>query len=148
MGTHKHYGQLRVGLLAATSYNPGSVTDFQTTSTTDTDAGAALAVTFTTPPTGSVLVRLTALGEQPTVGGGVIWSIREGTTTIGRRYITTARVENYDFPGIASFLVTGLTPGSSHTYKWGHSIASNAVGTSRIRTGGVLGQAVMEVYAA
>lgn len=134
------------GILAYVVDNPGTSTDYATTSTTDVDVNAAtLSVTFTAPSSGKVLVRLTALGEVPEISKSAWWTIREGTTTLSRRYVTTARAATYDYPGNAAFVVTGLTSGAVHTYKWGHYTSSG--GTSKVRVGGILGPAVMEVHA-
>jgi hypothetical protein len=46
-----------------------------------------------------------------------------------------------------AFLITGLTPGSSHTYKWGFSV-DNASVEGRLFAGGTNGLPVMEVIAA
>jgi hypothetical protein len=43
-----------------------------------------------------------------------------------------------------SFLITGLTPGASKTYKWAY--AKLVTGTAHLRYGGIYGQAVMAVF--
>lgn len=133
-------------LLALTNYNPATGVVVSTTSTTAADADATnLSIAFTAPASGQVIVRLNALGTQTASGASVRWYIREGTTTVGVRYMTASKNTAWDFLGAATYVVTGLTPGSSHTYKWGHSVSS---GQSNISAGGTTGAAIMEVWAA
>jgi hypothetical protein len=134
-------------IIAYNSYDPATLATYTTTSTSATDCDATnMAVTFTAPSSGKVLVRLTAAGNS-SGGTGVLWHIRESTTTLATRfqkYINGATAT--DYPGSAAFVITGLTSGSSHTYKWAHSCTSGA--TSKVYAGGSgsVGPAVMEVF--
>jgi hypothetical protein len=105
-------------ILARAYYQPVSSTQVAATgSTADIDA-TNLAVTFIVPASGSVTVFLNGqifLGGANAVG----WGVREGTTDV------VAPVASlYNGSGgangavVRKFLVTGLTPGASHTYKW------------------------------
>lgn len=128
-------------LLAYKSYAAGTSASNSTTTLTDVDA-TNLAVTFTVPASGRVLIRLTAV-----VGGsgtqGLYWGLREGTTAIANNLIRSS-VTN-DNTSVA-FVVTGLTPGTSHTYKWAQRVggASTTVITYFGTSSTV---AVMEVHA-
>lgn len=129
-------------LLAVTAYNPGSLTTYTTTSTSSVDADATnLTATFTVPASGRVIVRLSALGN----GANMRWSVREGSSDIA----PVTQVTNTTGANImlsAPFYITGLTPGTVKTYKWGFSAAT---GTSTFYAGGTptAGAATMEVWA-
>lgn len=146
------YAPVVSGLIGVTSYNPGSQTTVLRTSTTLADVDATnLAVSFTVPASGKVVVSL----ETYAFCGpdtGLAWGLREGSTDI------TSKLVNYNSsPSIykedrvtAEFHITGLTPGASKTYKWS---AARAAGSSDAATryGGTAlqaGQAVMKVLAA
>lgn len=130
-----------VGPLAYKSYSAGTSVTNSTTTLTDVDA-TNLAVTFVVPPSGNVLIRLTA-----TIGGtgvqGLYWGLRESTTDI-----TTIFVRSSTANDIASIAIplTGLTPGSSHTYKWAQKVGgASASVTTFLGTSSTL--AMMEVWA-
>lgn len=138
------------GPLAYVVYNPPTDAVYSTLSTSFIDVNATnLAVTFVAPASGKVLVRLTALTG---IGGGDVgyWNLREGTSNLAETasYMVVNSIERAS----QAVVVTGLTPGSSHTYKWGF----------RVRVGGLVdrtlyiyagsadpmfGPAVMEVWA-
>lgn len=77
-----------------------------------------LKVTFTAPDTGAVLVTLNAPVSVSASGNYVAWALMEGGATVGtgvgRLTNSTAWLRQE-----AQFRVSGLTPGSSHTYTWG-----------------------------
>jgi len=112
------------GLLGFKFY--ATTTTANTTSGTLADADATnLAVAFNAPASGNVLVRLTGVARQPAsvgVGARAYWGLRESTTIIaGPQFMLYAETS----PGgavlrttSAAFYITGLTPASSHTYKW------------------------------
>lgn len=130
------------GILAYTEYNPATMTAMSSTSTTSVDVDATnLAVTFTAPASGRVLVRFTALGGV-TGGAGAEWQVREATAVLKTRYMVTGAA---DFAGVAAFVVSGLAAGSVHTYKWGYSTTAGS--TVKVTAGGVAGPAVMEIHA-
>lgn len=131
-------------LLAVTSYNPGTLATYSTTSSTSVDVDAVnLAVTFTVPASGRVLVRLTALGSK-TGTGSAFWQVREGAAVVsGDMQVTNGTITSvFAVP----FLIVGLTPSASLTYKWGYHRDSSA--TATVYAGGIAGPAVMEVWAA
>lgn len=129
-------------LLAITNYSPGSNTTAVTTSASMVDADATnLVVTFTAPASGKVLVILEAkLSFSGT--DDAAWGLREGTNTIAESFVGRANAAR---PRVG-FYITGLTPGSSHTYKWGHH--SGGAVQAIISFGGTTGAAKMEVYRA
>lgn len=131
------------GIIALTAYNPATITTLTTTSQTSVDVDATnLAVTFTAPANGKVLVRLTALIQQTASSSSTDFTLREGTTTIQDREVMASSAEEM----ISTvFIVTGLTSGSSHTYKWGWWTGS--ANTAKLFAGGVGGAATMEVCA-
>lgn len=134
-----------VGLLAVKSYNPGTLATYTSTSSTSVDIDATnLAVPFTVPASGKVLVRLTALGGRGAGAGSLFWQVRESTSVVSGDMQITNGAETSCFS--ASFLITGLTPAASLTYKWGYHRDGSATATTY--AGGVAGPAVMEVWAA
>jgi hypothetical protein len=140
-------GSAAGALLATKTYNPGTATTVNTTSGTFADIDATnLVVTFTAPASGQVIVRLES-GSVGATTSELSWNIRESTSDVGG----TAQAVHYNFTGnvrlCKSVLITGLTAGSSHTYKWGHARTSGS-GTVGTLYGGGWGQAVMEVWAA
>lgn len=131
-------------LLASLSYAPGAdgtIHSHNTNTLTDVDA-TNLAITFTAPASGIVLVRLSAVIEVVT-SSLKRWGLRESTTTLAETIIT-ANVNMSDCRMTAVFKLTGLSAGS-HTYKWAHRSASGSI----IMIGGpTYGAAVMEVWSA
>lgn len=124
-----------VGLLAVAQYLPASVETKSTTSTTPTDADASnMLVTFTVPPSGEVLIRLTANGRNTSTTGSheAYWSVIEGSTMIAEGFVAQANGNIGNGPAVALY-VTGLTAGDSKTYKWGHRVKGG--GTSSIFVG-------------
>lgn len=147
VGNHTHTGMAavgQVGLLAVVSHNPGSL-QTQTASTSDADVDAAnLVVSLTVPTSGAVLVGLSAMARRESAAQYLQWTLRQGSTTVATQavqleYTAESRVS-------ARFLVSGLTPATTVTYKWGHLAASGGAG--RTKWGGIAGAAVMEVWAA
>jgi hypothetical protein len=134
------------GLLAANRY--ATATTYTTTSTTPVDVDATnMAVTFTAPASGNVLVILSAYRDSVGGGGGNnYWGIREATTNLAGSVIDRDGFGTYL---TIQFLITGLSAGS-HTFKWAY--AKNG-GTERINVGvgtgvTVYGPAVMSVWEA
>jgi hypothetical protein len=142
------------GLLAMTAYNPSSAASYTVASASDADVDATnLKVAFTVPASGSVVVRLSAVGKITTGGGFLKWGLREGSTTVVTPcYVLEGSDGNY-VQWIActkTFVVTGLTPGASKTYKWAWN-AGGSGSTAAMAAGGQAsgqaGPAVMEVMA-
>jgi hypothetical protein len=112
----------------------------------DVDA-TNLAVTFTAPASGNVLVRLTAYCYVNATGARLDWGVREGSTNVAPRAlaVTSSTVE---VCVSRAFLITGLSAGS-HTFKWAFSCTSASGGSIRVSdTAGDYGQGAMEVWAA
>lgn len=129
------------GLLAVVSYTKGTDTPYTTTSTSYVDVDATnLAVTFTAPASGNVLVRLTGTAQMGAANNGY-WGLREASTTIKQGL--AVGVTNAHGATVA-FHVTGLTPSSSYTYKWAWKVSTN---TQTMFTGPAHGPNVMEVWA-
>lgn len=127
------------GLLVAKSY---SAADKSTTSFSLVDVDAVnLAVTFTAPASGRVIVRLSAVSQGPSSGG--LWGVRNGTTDVIWGMASAGAVVS---PISRMFLISGLTAGNSYTYKWGFAAAET--GTLGLLCTGSKGPAVMEVWSA
>jgi hypothetical protein len=131
-----------MGLIGQKTYNP-TITDVGTTNATLTDIDATnLIVTFVAPPSGTVLIRLYAIcfnsGSNYTY-----WGLRDGGSDVSgsKQRMVSATSEYF---GRYIQKVTGLTPGTSYTYKWAQAAAA---GTGTTRYGGDAGNAVMEVWA-
>lgn len=127
--------------LAYKDYSAGTSVTNSTTTLTDIDA-TNLAVSFTAPASGRVLVRLTGV-----VGGtgvqGLYWGLRESTTDLAVYFVRTSTAN--DIASIA-IPITGLTASSSHTYKWAQKVGgASASVTTFLGTSSTL--AVMEVWA-
>jgi hypothetical protein len=136
--------------LATVVYNPATLSSYSTTSTTIADVDATnLAVTFTAPASGSVMVELTGLAGQSGTTDFTRWALRSGTTTVKRNQVFGG-TSGVNRTRTAKFLVTGLTPGASYTYKWAWA-TSNAASQTNLYAG-VLNSddipAIMEVFSA
>lgn len=133
-------------LLAVLAYAPGSDTTIGTTSSAtlvDVDA-TNLALAFTAPASGNVLVRLSAVGGPTSGGPAIRWGVRESSSIIAGPLlvdpigITSARYYS------AAFYITGVS-GGAHTYKFAHACSSN---TTAVYGGPTFGKAVMEIFGA
>lgn len=134
-----------LSLIGHTTHNPGTAATYSTTSSTFTDLDPTnLAVTFVAPPSGKVLVRLTAVADKITAAGDHMWNLRDAVGDIAGTAMLVGYYINMLFARSTACVVSGLTPGQSYTWKWGQ----NAVGgTSRTYAGGASnGPAVMEVW--
>lgn len=136
------------GILAATAYNPGTLASYTTTGTTAADVDATnLVVTFTAPASGKVLIRLSGPGgASGSAADNMYWELRESTAVVAGPAIAETGTGTANRRPAATFVVTGLTASSSHTYKWAwHSNAGT--NTCRLYAGGGAGAAIMEVHA-
>lgn len=137
------------GLLAVTAYDPSSMATYTTTTTlADMDA-TNLLVTFTAPDSGNVLIRLTCIA-YPNGAGTLYWGLRSGSTTVIEAKVAADEATNVLDTRIKAFVVTGLTPGNSYTYKWAARHASSSW-TNRwggSGTADLQGAALMEVVTA
>lgn len=147
------------GLLASTSYNP-AVNAAPALTTTETDVDATnVAVTFTAPPSGAVLVNasLLTIATPPTVTGAieVYMSLRSGVSTVtgSRRRVFLLSADDKPLQAcvIHKVKVSGLTPGTSYTYKlaaWKGTGGTANLAYGDDGTTAPLGPVVMEVWAA
>lgn len=152
-------GAASTGLLAAISYNPANVTALSTTVNTTTfqDVDAThLAVTFTAPTSGRVLLRLSGLASRAGTSANldVYWNVRDSigdVVGVGARAMTNSG--SYVQATLAQ-VVSGLTPGQSYTWKWGQrASAAGADWQAQLRVGGPVGTAgygpaTMEIWSA
>lgn len=131
------------GLIGFKNYRPGAdAASYNTTSTSSVDVDATnLAVSFTAPPSGRVLVRLCG-SKYASVGDQAFWSVREASANVAEQYVSSVgtNIHHISVP----FYVSGLTPGAALTYKWGWRIAS---GTQYLYGGPTMGAFVIEVWA-
>lgn len=139
-------------LLAYTAYNPGTPASTSTSSSTFADVDATnLTVTFTAPASGNVLVRLTAVAVVNNVAAVYAWNLRTtgGSNVSGSFSTVTSNGNQIKISSVVP--ITGLTPGASTTWRWGHAVSSNT-GSVRYGDSGTIsasyGPAVMEVWAA
>lgn len=121
-------------------------TNYNCTSGTEADVDATnLAITFTTPPSGIVKVYFEMMtGANSAVEYGW-WSVREGSAAVAGPFQVSAQVG----PVMVgkSFWITGLVPGSVHTYKWGWKRGGSITFSMYPNTAGNNPPAVMEVWA-
>jgi len=136
------------GLLGVNEYtSSGGQTIYTRSSATEADVDATnMAVTFTAPASGNVIVKCSAWCDQGNGDAGH-WGLRESTTNIANNaLVVRANGQAYT---CATFYLTGISAGS-HTYKW--SYYSNGTDNHRIivHTGATSNfpPAIMEVYAA
>lgn len=138
-------------LLAYTAYNPGTATSTIISVATFADVDATnLTVTFTVPASGNVRIRLEAVAVTEAANSSVRWNLRTtgGADVAGTRRVVTNNADMARF-GVTIF-ITGLTPGASQTYRWGHSASNSANAHTRYGDDGtaMYGPAVMEVWSA
>lgn len=132
------------GLIGITSYNPVSVSTISTTSATFADVDATnVFVVFTTPPSGKVLISASARPSTAT-NTELSWNLREGAADIANTAISI--IYQAGVQAVYRQLISGLTPGSAHTYKLGHARTFGS-GTAQTLFGGSYGQTLMEVWA-
>lgn len=113
-------------ILGVAAYAPSTESQYDNSTSTLSDVDATnLSVTFIAPPSGVVWVNLQATAQRN--NGGATWGIREGSTNIAR--IVFDFNSGSIFTHKLSFRIDGLTPGSSHTYKWSHATDTLYAGT-------------------
>lgn len=134
--------------LAKASYN-GTLINPSTTSGTSADVDATNLVlpAFTAPASGAVWFEANILVDPGGADVYVDFAVREGSSDVSgtpARVIGGASVQSRVH---YKALITGLTPGSSHTYKLGWRRASGSAAATAF-AGGTVGQATLEVRAA
>lgn len=129
-------------LLGLKSYKPTD-TSPTTTSTSFVDVDATnLVVTFTAPASGIVLVRLEAASNQQT-SGNHYWGLRDGSGDVAGTQAAICGVLGAFSRTPATMRVSGLTPGTSYTWKWAWKVSS---GTAGLFYGTGSGPATIEVW--
>lgn len=124
------------GILAAVAYAPAVLEAIATTVTTWASVDATnLAVSFTVPASGKVLVRPESCRDQSS-NARCLWGLLDGGSLVPG---SDGHLGNTSGLGIVrlplTVLLTGLTPGASKTYTWGHRLVT-AVGNGRVIYGG------------
>lgn len=113
------------GVIAAKSYAPATQQTYSPTSSTYVDMDATnLAVTFTAPSSGKVMIQ-TGIGFSVVGGSLLSLNLREGTTNLSGAQRVAGNVSSSVgvMQGSVSpiWVRTGLTSGTSYTYKLGMS---------------------------
>jgi hypothetical protein len=134
-----------MGMLVAPTVDTGSNVTSTSTSLTDIDA-TNFAITFTAPASGNVVVIMSGTAQLDTTTGKLYyWGLRESTTDIQAKTIAESIGVGVFHYKAVRFYITGLTPGSSHTYKGAHKRTTGA-------TFGIVGGAddprILEVWEA
>lgn len=143
------------GVLARKSYSPTAKVVLSTTSTAPVDLDATnLAVTFTVPLSGAVVVILDAVR---TTGSSTTytWCLRQGTSVVaGSAGGVGYNIQTADRTSLHT-VITGLTPSAVVTWKWAHMLSFGtgnswieAGGDPTVSTAGAPGPATMLVIAA
>lgn len=108
------------GLIAYTRYVAGSFTTLSTTSTTPVDVDATnLVVTFTAPPSGIVQITLNGYCSSSSTTSAQVWCLRDGSSLVTASEVQMMFSTTASERRTAMMVITGLTPGTSYTYKWG-----------------------------
>ena len=116
------------GLLGCINYDPAAAVTKATTSLLAMTAldTTNLRITFTAPPSGKVLVRMVGAIHGATTFPNVMFGVLDGATVRGRcmpfgglknTALATARLTRE-----GSFIVTGLTPGSSYSFDAAYAV--------------------------
>lgn len=133
------------GLLSIMSYVFGVVTDIAIASNVLTDVDATnLKITFTAPPSGRVLVVASGFAQAP-AGQYMVWGLRDGSSTVASSEESVVTNTNTGVRACYRFMASGLTAGTSYTWKLAHRATSGTGFTSHGTTN--YGPIVMEVWA-
>ncbi len=133
------------GAPAATNVplNPAIIAGLVGPQASFTDVDAGMAVTFTAPSSGRVTI---VVGAQVTsvANTSLEWNLREGSSDLAGTSATILYNNSVSIVQRSTFrfLVTGLTPGSVHTYKLGQKAGAGA----STAWGGTAGQGLMEAW--
>lgn len=140
-------------LIGLTAYAPAvdsTIVSSNPTVLTAVDAANAV-VNFTTPDSGNVLIRLSAMCEVNNTSNTIYFGLLDGATSKGEGWALAAGGVPLADPGFlrinVELYVTGLTPGALHGYKFAYRL-SGAATTGSIFAGPSYGRIVMEVWAA
>lgn len=135
-------------ILGQSIYNPVSLSTYSSTSGTFADIDAAnLAVSFVAPASGIVEVEICAVAV---IGANteVSWGLREAAADVtgSKKAMMYSGASAFQIQCCYKVQITGLTPGSSHTYKASFARTSGA-STAGMLVGAAQGQSVMTVRA-
>lgn len=115
------------GDLAAAVYNPGTGAALNTSSSSFADVHASLSCTFDAPASGEVWVMLQAMVAWAGVTSDYWWNLRDSGGNVAGTSNAVAYVVNDFYIAVTRHIrVTGLTPGNSYTWKWGHRTSGTA----------------------
>lgn len=106
-------------LLTYVEYNPNALTAVNSPSNqtfADVDA-VHLAITFQAPPSGTALIVLNA--GQASTGGNALWSVASSTYASGADVQANGLLLSGHMTTM--HLLTGLTPGTTYTFRWRHA---------------------------
>jgi hypothetical protein len=123
-------------LIATKKYAPATNTVFSTTSATYAVLDTTnLRVTFTGPASGSVIVKLTAYADYNLSTLEYGWALLSGASIVSSSGGIANRIATQGTGTTISqsFLITGLTSGTSYNWDWAH--AENSTGTGRTLCG-------------
>lgn len=133
-------------MLSYVEYNPGSDITLSTVSSTLVDADATnLAISFTAPDSGRVLVVLNGFARTSTSAGNVHWGVRDSSAIITgseARMTASNSLSRWTY----SKRFSGLTPGASYSWRWAHANVGGV--TTDLRVGPSYGPATMQVWSA
>jgi hypothetical protein len=124
------------GIIAVHSYSPATQQTYSPTSSTYVDMDATnLAVTFVAPTSGKVMIQ-TEIGYSCAGGSLLSIDLREGTSDLAGTQRVAANISS----GVGLiqgsvaplWIISGLTAGSTHTYKLGMSRLSGTAGVQFI----------------
>lgn len=137
-------------LLGLVAYNPATKPTLSTTSTSLVDIDATnLAVTFTAPASGAVLVRLTGVFDNSTAATAQL-GLREGASAVAGALSRLGARHDLGTHESHTIKVSDLTPDSVHTYKWAWATSAGTLelncGGTGVGAAGAYGAAVMEVW--
>lgn len=105
-----------------------------------------LAVTTDPVPGTALVVWLTAIAGAPTTSA-LFWGLKESTSNVGDgpKYVAYYNSTTILVRVTVPIIVTGLTPGSVHTYKWAAYVASGTGKTNGATGAGASGAMTMFV---
>lgn len=142
-------------MLAVTRYAPNPVVIYSHTKSDiplDAIDSTNLQITFTAPSTGNVMVNLKAW-QDVSGSGSMLWGLIEsGADVAGASAVVNRDFSTGDLTTLSVY-ISGLTPGSSHTYLWGWSNGDTmrlfaGDGTSQDGGAHIWAPAIMEVWKA
>ena len=133
------------GLLAVASCNTGA--SYTTTSSTQADVNSSVAVTFTAPASGNVVVKVWCPINMSAANQNAWLGLRESTTdVVSKQFAFQGQTATAQELGLSiTFYVTGISAGS-HTYKLAYAVNGGASFT--VRASSAATPTIMEVWAA